>query len=403
MESVHQPSCPVSSNRTSENENVSDDDSNEERREDDHEYDVDDDERYSANPNYRIENRSTRYSFRYTQLGVKTAEETVVGPPERHSFAWNDPKGDQKLRISATYWKVPTVVDFLQIGEVKSASRGLYGEVYIDNSTLVFAIGDTKVFSDVRQRALVNDWLSNTVIDCSMHGVGITLVDEQPQEIFNINMETIRLSSTTQSRRVSLVVHHVQFDDMTPRSAYPVVFAPLDSGFNSDKREGWLPGDGEQPFFTLSCETLPQTGIIIVNNFDLQVGSMAVRLNLEYLLGLSNLIFQFILGVDGDTILQHGLEAKNEILVLNVLFPDDTVSAGMLMYFKRWHMSNFDFDLVFDSLQEDKGEGISAILGTTMGSIVGGIAHVTPILHFSEIVYQNRFFYEYDLIYDVVL
>ncbi|KAI9913886.1 hypothetical protein PsorP6_005519 [Peronosclerospora sorghi] len=111
---------------------------------------------------------------------------------------------------------------------------------------------------------------------------------------------------------------------------------------------------------------------------------MAVRLNLEYLLGLSNLIFQFIPGGDEATIIQHGLEAKNEMLVLNVLFPDDTVSAGMLMYFKRWHMSNFDFDLVFDSLQEDKGEGISAILGTTMGSI-------------------NRSFYGYDLIYDVVL
>ncbi|KAI9921648.1 hypothetical protein PsorP6_000113 [Peronosclerospora sorghi] len=272
----------------------------------------------SANPNYRIENRSTRYSFRYMQLGVKTAEEIVVGPLESHSFAWNDPKGDQKLRISATHWKVPTVVDFVQIGEVKSTPRGLHGEVYIDNSTRVFAMGDTKVFSDVRQRALVNDWLSNTVIDFSMHGVGITLVDEQPQEILNITMETIRLSSKTQSRRVSLVVHHVQFDDMTPRSAYPVVFAPLDSGFNSDKREGWLPGDGEQPFLTLSCETLPQTGIIIVNDFDLQVGSMAVRLNLEYLLGLSNLIFQFIPGGDEATILQHGLEAKNEMLVLNV-------------------------------------------------------------------------------------
>ncbi|KAI9913036.1 hypothetical protein PsorP6_005520 [Peronosclerospora sorghi] len=142
----------------------------------------------SANPNYRIENRSTRYSFRYMQLGVTTAEENVVGPPESHSFAWNDPKGDQKLRISATHWK---------IGEVKSAPRGLYDEVYIDNSTRVFAIGDTKVFSDVQQRALVNDWLSNTVIDCSMHGVGITLVDDQPQEILNITMETIRLSSKT--------------------------------------------------------------------------------------------------------------------------------------------------------------------------------------------------------------
>ncbi|CAI5745855.1 unnamed protein product [Peronospora destructor] len=336
----------------------------------------------SATPNYRIENRSTRSSFRYVQHGVKTAEDIVIGPLESHSFAWEDPKGDSKLRVTATHWKVSTVVDFMQIGEMKNAPQGLFGEVYIDCSTRVFAMGDTKVFSDVRQRATVSEWLSNTVIDVSMHGVGITLAG---------------------SRRVSLSVHHVQLDDMTPNSAYPVVFAPKDSGFNSDMREGWLPGDGEQPFFVLSCETLPQNGIVIVNDFDLQVGSMAVKLNLEYLLGLSNLLFQFIPGSDEATILQQGVEAKNELLELNVSFPDGSISAGMLMYFRRWHMSNYDFDLVFDSLQEDKGEGISAILGTTMGSIVGGIAHVTPEFHFGEIVHHDRFFNEYDLIYDVVL
>lgn len=357
----------------------------------------------STNPNYRIENRSTRYSFRYVQHGVKTAEEIVLAPMESHSFAWEDPKGDLLLRVTATHWKVPTVVNFLQIGEVKSTPQGLHAEVYIDGSTRVFAMGDTKCFSDVRQRAFVSDWLSNTLIDVSMHGVGITLVDEQPREIVNITMETIRLDSKAGSRQITLMTHHVQLDDMTPQSAYPVVFAPLDSGFNSDKREGWLPGDGEKPFFTLSIETLPQAGITIVNDFDLQLESMAVKLNLEYLIGLSNLLFQFIPGSDEATILQQGLEAKNAMLQLNVPFPDDSVSAGMLMYFKRWRMSDYDFDLVFDSLQEDKGEGISSILGNTMGSIVGGIAHVTPEFHFGEIVYQNRFFYEYDLMYDVVL
>uniref|UniRef100_A0AAV1U1U7 EF-hand domain-containing protein n=1 Tax=Peronospora matthiolae TaxID=2874970 RepID=A0AAV1U1U7_9STRA len=357
----------------------------------------------SAKPNYRVENRSTRYSFRYVQHGVKTAEEIVLGPLESHSFAWEDPKADSKLRITATHWKVPAVVDFIQIGEIRSAPQGLHGEVYIDGSTRVLSMGDTKTFYDVRQRATVSDWLSNMVIDVSMHGVGITLVDEQPQEILNITMETIRFDSKARSRRVSLMVHHVQFDDMTPHSAYPVVFAPLDSGFNSDKREGWLPGDSEIPFFTLSCETLPQSGIIVVNDFDLQLESIAVKLNLEYLLGLSNLLFQFIPGSDEASILQQGVEAKNEMLVLNIPFPSGSVSAGMLLYFKRWHMSKYEFDMVFDSLQEDKGEGISAVLGNTMGSIVGGIAHVTPVFHFDEIIYHNRFFYEYDLIYDVVL
>ncbi|RLN21179.1 hypothetical protein BBJ28_00018588, partial [Nothophytophthora sp. Chile5] len=340
----------------------------------------------STNPNYRIENRSTRHSFRYVQHGVKTAEEILLGPLESHTFAWEDPKGELLLRITATHWKVPTVVDFLQIGEVKNTPQELHAEVYIDGSTRVFAMGDTKAYSDVRQRAFVSDWLSNTLIDVSMHGVGITLVDEQPREILNITMENIRFDSQAGSRRVSMMAHHVQLDDMTPNSAYPVVLAPVDSGFNSDKREGWLPEEGERPFFTLSIETSPQSGITIVNDFDLQLESMAVKLNLEYVLGLGNLLFQFIPGSDEATILQQGIEAKDAMLLMNLPFPDASASAGMLMYFKRWRMSPYDFDLVFDSLQEDKGEGISAILGNTMGSIVGGIAHVTPEFHFGEIV-----------------
>jgi Ca2+-binding EF-hand superfamily protein len=358
----------------------------------------------SASPHYRIENRSTRHTFRYVQRGATNAEELILKPLESHSFVWDDPLAEAlQLKVTPLQWKVPTVVDFMHIGEIENMTpNDIYGEVYIDGSTRVFAVSDTRAFATVRQQAFLNDWLSNILIDLAIHGVGITIVDDYPREILNITMENLRLASSAGSRACVFTMHHIQLDDMSPQSIYPVVLAPLDSGFNSDNREGWLPSEDERPFFSLTVETSPQSGITIVSNFDMVVNSLIVKFNLEYVLGLVNVFLEFVPGSDEETMLQQGIDYKNAQLSLNLSFPDENMQGGMLLYFKKWKMSSFDFHLVFDSSQEDRGEGITAILGSTLGSIVGGIAHVTPEFRFDEIVYKNTFFYEYDLIYDVV-
>lgn len=359
----------------------------------------------SEAPRFRIENRSTRHAVRYVQDGVKTAEPLVLQPLESHSYVWDDPLAESlKIKVTPVGWKIPTQVDFLTIGVVDKVSpNDVYAEVYLDGVTRVLAIGDTKCYFDVRQQAFLNDWLSNTHIDVSMHGVGITIVDGRPREILNITMENIRAESSAGSRKMEYTVHHVQLDDMTPHSAYPVFMAPIDSGFNSDKREGWLPEDGERPFMKLTVESAPQDGLTVINDFNLELQSMEVNVCLEYIFVLSNVLFQFIPGSDEDTILQQGINYKNEMLTLDIRVPDPQSPAGLLMYFKRWRMSDYDFHLVFDSVQEDEGEGISYLLGSTMGSIVGGIAHVTPEFHFDQILYKNRYINEYDLVWDVVM
>lgn len=358
----------------------------------------------SAKPPYRIENRSTRHSFRYVQRGVRDSEELILKPLESHSFVWDDPLAENlEVKVVPSQWKVPTIVDFMRIGEITNMTPAeLHGEVYIDGATRVLAIGDTKVYANVRQMAFLNDWLRDLLIDMAVHGVGITVVDDHPQEVLNITMENIRFTSSAGSRSCVFSLHHIQLDDMSPQSPYPVVLAPLDSGYNSDKREGWLPSDDERPFFSLTVETAPQSGVVIVNNFDLELNSLAVNLSLEYVIMLRNVFFKFIAETDEETAREQGIHFKNTLLTLEIVLPDENQQAGILLYFKKWRMSGYDFHLVFDSVQEDRGEGISAIVGATLGSIIGGIAHVTPEFHFGEIVYSNTFFYEYDLLYDVV-
>ncbi|TYZ64692.1 hypothetical protein PybrP1_011044 [[Pythium] brassicae (nom. inval.)] len=358
----------------------------------------------STAPPYRIENRSSRHAFRYVQHDAKGAEELVVQPLESHSFVWDDPLADKlQVKVTPAQWKVPTIVDFMRIGEIENITPGhLHGEVYIDGVTRVLAIGDTTVYAAVRQQAFLNDWLSDLLIDMAFHGVGITVVDDHPQEVLNLTMENMRLESSAGSRTCVFTLHHLQIDDMSPGSPYPVVLAPLDSGFNSDKREDWLPTHDERPFFSVAVETAPQSGITIVNDFDVEVHSLSVKLSLEYLLKLQRVFAKFVPETDEETARRQGIEYKNGLLTLELPLPDEADQAGLLLYFKRWRMSPYDFHLVFDSVQEDNGDGISSIVGPTLGSILGGIAHVTPEFHFGEIEYRNKFFYQNDLVFEVV-
>ncbi|KAJ0408742.1 hypothetical protein P43SY_001966 [Pythium insidiosum] len=328
----------------------------------------------SSSPRYRIENRSTRHAFRYLQDGIKGVEEILIKPLESHSFVWENPLQKQKI---------------LKI-------------LYIDGQTRVFAAGDAPIYAADRHRAAFDDWLSSMCIDFKITGFGLSIVDGRPQEMLNMTIEDIRVTSATGTRKCAFSVHHMQIDDMTPNALYPVVLAPIDSGFNSDKREGWLPMDGERPFVTVTFTTEPPAGITVVDEFVVDLHSSVVRLNLEYVFRLLNLIFEFLPTSDEDAQIQYGVDQKNWLLTNDLSVPDEVGYGGSLMYFKKWSLSSFEFHLVFDSAAEEHGDGISSILGSTIGSIVGGIAHVTPEFQFDAIVYENRFFYQYDLIYAVV-
>nr|CCA20420.1 conserved hypothetical protein [Albugo laibachii Nc14] len=358
----------------------------------------------SKTPRYRIENRSTRHAIRYFQAGVRDVDEMLLGPLMAHSYIWPDPFADElKLRMCPTKWRIPTDVDFMQIGVVKGMTmENFYGEVYIDGTTRVLAVGDTTSYNLVRQQAIFDDWLTDLLIDFAFHGVGVSIVDSVPREVVNFTMETIRIESKAGTRAICVSLHHMQIDDMTSTAQYPVVLAPLDSGFNSDKMEGWMHEDGERPFFTMKVVTAPQTGLPIIDDFDIELHSIKANINLEYVITVGNLLASFIPGNDEATKIQYGIDEKNAKLDLTLGYPEPVNTQGMLMYFRHWRLSGFNFHLVFDSVQEERGEGISYFLGSTLGSIIGGIAHVTPDISFSELVYENRFFYEYDLIFAVV-
>lgn len=350
----------------------------------------------SPTPPYRIENCSTEHTFCYAQL-FHGSTEFIIGPLQSHSFSWDDPKSEQKLKVMSVQCNRSLEIDFSQIGEVIAfPTTDVYAGVYIDGVTRVLAIGDTKCCDGTRQRRVQIDWLSNTIIDVEIPAIQIILVDENSQEVMSFKMDNIRIKSGRASHACILSVHHIQLDGMTINDAHSVVMAPTDSGFNSDKREGWQKGDGECPVLWLTIDLSPQADITMVNAFDLKVNSLAVELDLEYIIDVGNLLFQFLPVRDNVTVTQQGIGIKSAMLVPELPAPDTAKPADSLLYIKHLQMSSFDIDLLVCSAEEDGGEGILAFFDPALGSFIE-----TAKLHFDEIVYSNRYLYLDTLVSDV--
>ena len=372
----------------------------------------------STFPEFRIENRSTNLSIKYSQVGVLRAIETVLPPMSWHSFAWQNPNVDEvRLKLFIGKSRKPLTVNIMQVailGPVSAdnaESQTLFGEVYLDGPTRVLAFGNTDQYHVSRQEQLISasntsssSWVSlyDMSIDISLYGFGLTIVDAQPQEVMNITAERIHTESLPGSHAITFTIHHVQIDDMTVDALYPVVFCPLDSGFNSEKKEAWRITDAEDPFFRFVVESTPSTGIPIFNQFHLYLGSMAMKLNLDYLLLIADVVFRFLPPESEKSQIQSGISMKSDLILKHLAKPEVLGNnTGSLLYFKNLFLSSFEFHLTFNSNPDKAGSGLSAILGDTLGSLIGGFAHITPDFKFKLIRYENQFFYTSDLIWEV--
>lgn len=335
--------------------------------------------------------------------------ETILPPQTWHSFAWQNPMhGDPILKIFAGNSRTQITIDITQVyrhGSIPADTdkHSVFGEVFIDGPTRVLSFTDVDVSHIELIGADKYDMIEDVNIHVGLYGFGLTIVDTLPREIMNITAEKILLSSKSQSREISFSIHHVQIDDMTPNSQYPIFFAPLDSGFNSNKREDWEEsGHSEVPFFVFKMETAQGEGITLFNTFGIELGSMVNKVSVDYLLLIADVVMRFLPPEDPHSARKNGIFYKNEMMITRLNVPE-SVGTGSLLYFKKWILSHFDFHFTFDSNPDTAGSGISSIVGDTLGSIIGGIAHVTPEFHFKSIEWNNHFFFTDELVYAVIM
>ncbi|KAF0696200.1 Aste57867_13032 [Aphanomyces stellatus] len=359
-------------------------------------------------PAIRIENRSTQFALRYVQLGVKQAEEMVLPPMTWHSYAWDNPfEADVKLKVFVGTSRVPEHVDLMHMTKLNNLTPDggrvqLHGEVYIDGNTRVLAVGDEPVFHENRRQAQ-EDMFRDMALDVGLHGVSITIVDNAPREVMNITMDGLRVTSPAQSTCMTYDLHHFQVDDMSRRAMYPIVICPTDSGFNSNKKEGWLVEHGEHPFFHMVSDSYTDANMLISDQFLVELGSMDIQLNLDYILDVLDVFFAILWPPQTEEEMeQAGIVAVEELLNKRLHVPD-AASLGQLMYFKKCLIQSYHLNVVLNSNPEDSDSGLSKMLGATAGSIVGGIAHIQPSFFIQSISREDRFLYYDDFLRNTVI
>ncbi|OQR93477.1 hypothetical protein THRCLA_08436 [Thraustotheca clavata] len=360
----------------------------------------------TRNPEIRIENRSTRTEIRYGQLG--TTDLIALEPHSWNSFAWTEPFA-KDVRLKVFVGQTATTSNLVDLKYVHQFDRltddgesFLHGEVYIDGTTRVLAFSDGPLYHHDR-RPMTHDIWFDTEIELGLHGLGVTIVDPTPREIMNITMEGLRMYTPGMSNKITYELHHFQIDDMTPHTMYPIVLAPLDSGFNSHKREGWLPEMGEHPYLRFVIESYCDRDMLIVDELTATIGSISLKLNLDYSLEVLDAFYAlFWPPQTPDEIVQAGVLATNLILDHKVTWPDPS-TFGQNMYMTKCNFSDYMIELVFNSDPDASNTYLMSLLGNTAGSIVSGIAHVTPEFKIRSVVMKDRFVYKDDLIYNIII
>ncbi|EQC26539.1 hypothetical protein SDRG_15631 [Saprolegnia diclina VS20] len=359
-------------------------------------------------PELRIENRSTQYAIRYAQLGVKHAEEIVLPPRSWHSYAWDMPIGkDVRLKVFVGSSRVPVLVEMQSVHRLERLTPDdghiyLHGEVYIDGTTRVLAVGDGPVYHHDR-RTLVPDAMFAMALEVGLHGLGVTIVDQTPREIMNITMEGLRMLSPAHSHSTTYELHHLQLDDMTPHTMYPIFLAPIDSGFNSHKREGWRAEHGEHPWLHLVIDSYYDGDMLIVDELSACIGSLALKINLDYALHVLDIFYSLFWPPQTyDEVVAAGIAAAAELLAHRVAWPDPS-TLGQNMYVRACTVSSYVLQLVFNSDPDAADSYLLSLLGNTAGSILGGIAHVTPEFAIHPLIMADKFVYKDDLMYNIIL
>ncbi|RHY27447.1 hypothetical protein DYB32_006767 [Aphanomyces invadans] len=362
----------------------------------------------TLSPAIRIENRSTQYALRYVQLGVKHAQERVVPPTRWHSYAWDSPfEADLKLKVYVGSSHSTLHVDLMHMTKLSTLSPDggrtqLHGEVYIDGNTRVLAVGDEPVFQEHRRLA-DDDVFRDMLLDVGLHGIGITMVDSTPHEVMNLTLDGLHVMSPAHSNCMTYDLHHFQIDDMTVRPMFPVVICPTDSGYNSHKKEGWLVEDGEHPWFHMVVDSYTDGSMMILDEFIVVMGSLDIKLNLDYILHLLDVFWSILYPPQtADEVELAGKIAVEQLLHRRLEVPDAAM-LGQLMYFKHCDIEPYRLNVVLHSAPEDSESGLSKMLGSTAGSIIGGIAHIAPEFVIRGITRDDRFIYYDDFLWNTVI
>lgn len=386
---------------------------------------------------FRLENRSkTALSFR--QLGSNSDWDALPSLSWK-SFLWTKPFLAEKsleIRLTNAINSV-LIVQLNKVGNVgkliwnasekyntptNAPTKGVLGfEVVVDVSTRVLKIFEENDFSldtshfgydaspvsSIRTKQSLLKMMENGNVRIMCGGIYIRVLDDVG--ILGVSMERINLTIFGDKSTAEFSIFHVQVDDLNPTAKFPVIFLPFSSGRNSHLQPSRV---GHISFVKMSSEWVPShESVLQIKCFDLCVNELSLKISMDLIILLVSALgrtaslwtkaFQDTISVRATE-----MQAVNTVLNMSIsdrFFNHKSSLENFYVYAKQLHHSKVVIHLEmfvgsrlshinFNLMDKSIATGFAVLGGPLvafLSSVVGSIAHVSPVFVFEEFLLRD--------------
>ncbi|CAE7748455.1 unnamed protein product, partial [Symbiodinium microadriaticum] len=187
-------------------------------------------------PAFKIVNRIPDLQLRFRQQGTNPLIDPryILKPAGFMYFSWSDPSLPKALELVAVDYlgnespavtykleNVSNALTAINVTNLENQRRELKAQVIVEGHTRVLIISNPECLSSSKSHspsALRYDLLCSAIsaaeMTISLSGISVSLIDEEPQELISLTVDTIRLSSAFNTRQWEFTINHVQLDNM---------------------------------------------------------------------------------------------------------------------------------------------------------------------------------------------
>jgi hypothetical protein len=203
--------------------------------------------------------------------------EDFLGNNDRYSRSWREQApSNGRLGIDVIIEFTTKIIKVYELSEV-STHRLLAENKLVER------------FTEVRKKSKIPAFLNMENISVYFHFSGVYFrVSDNVSDIMCLCIEKISLKLDGERRLVDFQVFHVQIDDLSPKAKFPVVFAPSNSGRNSHLQRS---NHQMQHFFKVSCNwKSSSTTLVHLKYLDICIKEMSLKLSFDLLMRLISVI-----------------------------------------------------------------------------------------------------------------
>ena len=394
---------------------------------------------------YRIENRSHRTMF-YRQYRSECSWE-LLDSMKWHSFIWANPFIDDKLlevSLGIDSDSKTVLVDLSSVGIVANLTKDgssdlpmLYPqnvrfEVKIDLKTRVLRAYDVpramsidfideeemvafstsslshsmKLGSNMLRSINLSNISAHLIVEC----IYLRLADEC--DVIGATLEYVCFRFDGEKHLFNFDIYHVQVDDLSSYPKFPVVFSPFNSGRNSHLSKN---KSKRRNFIEITLKSTPSNGSVYCLEYvDIQIGEISMKVWMELVWKLIALVgktahSERVIPPSQQVSLKRALETEAIRSILDMTVSDRIYQSSSIFTGVQFYLGKFHHGAIVVHTEIFVGNRIHVGLGDTdrslatgfavlggpmlsfISSVVGSIAHASPVFIFEELLVSNFF------------